>query len=536
MSDDNHHAARRASGPGAPDTATSLEALLRNAGMALSQGAMGQAERALTQALALDGHCVQALRLLAMIRQRQSRHDEAVRMLEQALERNPADAQLHMALGISLYESGRREAADRSMERACELAPGLAPAWFNLGRMRKADGQVERAVAALQNALKIDPAHPGARLYLAELQTQMGHIAQAADSYRQILRRQPAHPAAWNGLANLKTVRLTEQESAHLRRLFRPDAAADDAQVAYGFALAKALEDQGDYPQAFDVLEQANALKRRLAPWDPAAARNYAQAIERVFSQPLACAPDPTLGQEVIFVVSLPRTGSSLVEQILASHPQVEGGDELLALQQVLEGESRRRGRAFPEWVPQATPGDWTRLGQAYLAQTEPLRRQRARFTDKNLINWRLVGAIRAMLPGARVVNCRRDPLESCLAAYRQLFTTGNEFSYSLPHMVEYWRDYDRLSRLWQERWPEHVLDLHHEALLAEPEARIRQLLAFCGLPFDPACMDFHATQRTVRTASAAQVRQPLQAATARAHRYGDRLATLRALLAQPPG
>jgi Tfp pilus assembly protein PilF len=534
MSDDHHQAKQRLYGQAGP---AMTERLLRNAAEALAQGAPERAALALEQALDLDRSQVQAWRMLAVIRQRQGRHDEAVHAFGQALSHGPDDALLHMGIGISLYEAGRHEDACAAIERACELAPGHAPAWFNLGRMHKVDGHSERAVAALERALEADPGHLGARLYLAEAQTHLGHVAQAAAHYRDILRRQPSHPAAWNGLANLKTVRLTAQEGAQLRRLFRPDAAADDAQVAYGFALAKALEDLGEHPQAFDVLGQANALKRRLAPWNPAAAQAHARAIGQAFAQPLAGAPDATLGSEVIFVVSLPRSGSSLVEQILASHAQVEGGNELLDLQQVLESESQRRGRPFPEWVAQAGPADWTRLGQAYLARTARLRRHRPRFTDKNLINWRLVGAIRAMLPGARIVNCRRDPLETCLAGYRQLFSTGNEFSYSLEHMVGYWRDYDRLSRQWRSLWPEHVLDLQHEDLLAGPEACVRELLAFCELPFDPACLNFHATRRSVRTASAAQVRQPLQAATARADRYGDRLAPLRALLADvdPP-
>ncbi|HEV2681284.1 MAG TPA: sulfotransferase, partial [Rhodanobacter sp.] len=214
------------------------------------------------------------------------------------------------------------------------------------------------------------------------------------------------------------------------------------------------------------------------------------------------------------------------------SHPEVEGANEITDLPQVIEDESKRRGKPFPQWVPDATAEDWSRLGRDYLARTERWRRERPRFTDKNLVTWQLVGAIMAMLPGAHVVSSHRDPMETCFACYRQLFSNGAYFSYDLADMASHYQDYDRLSRHWQAMFPQRILDYPYEALLADPETRIRQLLAFCDLTFDEACLAPHLASRTVRsTASAAQVRQPLRAAATQSVFYDDQLKPLRAQL-----
>lgn len=230
-------------------------------------------------------------------------------------------------------------------------------------------------------------------------------------------------------------------------------------------------------------------------------------------------------------MISMPRSGSTLVEQILSAHPQIEGGGELPDLDAVLAAESNRRRRAFPDWVSDASPADWRRLGEDYLARTARWRTHAPHFTDKALDNWPLVGAAAAMLPGARFILCRRDPLETCLGCFRQLFAFGNHYSYDLDELAAYWREHERLLRAWRVRLPLRTLELVHEELLADQQGQTRRLLDFLGLPFDPACLDFHRSTRPVRTFSAAQVRQPLQADTARAQRYGAALQPLREAL-----
>jgi hypothetical protein len=304
----------------------------------------------------------------------------------------------------------------------------------------------------------------------------------------------------------------------------------DRARAVAGFALAAAMERGERYAEAYCVLVEANALKRKEVQWEPDFFSQIIDKTIRTFSEPIARAADPQLGREVIFVISLPRSASTLTEQILASHPQVTGADELQYLPNILLQESTRRGLDFHLWAPQATAADWERLGRSYMQQTKPWQ-SRSRFTDKGLITWQLVGAARAMLPGAKFVNCRRDPIETIWSCFKQLFPVGQPFAYDIHELVAFWRDYDRLMRFWHERHPGLIYENVYEDLIANPESQIRGMLDYCGLSFDSSCLSFHETHRLVRTPSSAQVRQPLRNDTARAQRYGALLDPIRKAL-----
>ncbi|MEO6800347.1 MAG: sulfotransferase [Rhodanobacter sp.] len=519
-----------------PEAVTGLPAaaarLLAEAGSALSRMQPGAAERSLISVLAVAPRCVEANRLMGIACHMNGDHAQAIDFLRRALAERPHDPVIQMNLGSALHESGAVDAALEALRRACELAPNFAAAWYNLGKALKLQVQTAHACDALRRALKIDPAHVAARITLADAQISLGEVQAAIANYREILRRHPDNPEAWFALANLKTEPLDTADTARLQRLFRQSSASTDARISIGFALAKALEDQRDYAAAFEVLRASNGLKRQQVRWNDAVERARVDAIMAAFAAPMSAPQDATMGREVIFIVSLPRSGSTLAEQILASHPEVEGANEITDLPSIIEDESKRRGQPFPQWAAAATSEDWWRLGRDYLARTARWRRRRPRSTDKNLVSWQLVGAVFAMLPAARVVNCRRDPLETCFACYRQLFSNGAHFSYDPVDMVNHYQDYDRLMRYWQHRYPGQALEHQYEALLLDPEYRIRQLLDFCGLTFDPACLAFHETQRTVvGTASAAQVRRPLSANTSYAARYGRQLDPWRELL-----
>jgi len=504
--------------------------LLREARQALEARDGTAAEALLQRAQAFDGEHPEYLRLLAVTRHVQGRPGEAAALLRRALEKLPRDALLLANLGTVLRATGDFDAAVITLRRACELAPDLAAGWYNLGRALGQSGHTAEANEAFERALRCDPAHVRARIGLADTLRTFGRIDDAVREYRSVLDK-PDATQAWLRLANMKTVPFTAEETAALERQFAAAETSDNDRVVVGFALAKALEDAQRYPEAFTVLSAANSIKRRHVQWDAAQFSARLDGIMKAFSRPPATASPPELGREVIFIVSLPRSGSTLTEQILASHPDVEGANELPDLGNVLDAESRRTGLEFPDWVPNATPQDWRRLGEAYLARTERFRRQRGRFTDKGLANWRAVGAAMAMLPGARFVNCRRDPVETCFSCFRQVFSRGQAFTYDIAELAAYWRDYDRTMRFWNARHPHAVREQVYEKLLADPEAETRALLAFCGLAWDPACLRFYETPRNVRTISAAQVREPLRADTARAPLYRELLTPLRLAL-----
>jgi tetratricopeptide (TPR) repeat protein len=512
-------------------TPPAVAQLLVEARRTLSCGQVELAEQSLAQALALAPDCTEAHRLIGIAALMGNNQPKAIDHLRRALATCPDDSTLNMNLGSALIETGEIDAGLACLQRACELAPASASTWYNYGKGLQFSARLEPARTALQRAVTMEPGYVQARNALATVLSSLGDASTAVAINRETLRQRPDCATAWFALANLKIEPFSKSDTMQLQsELRRPDI-SDDSRLLLGFTLAQAMEDQGDFALAFDVLSEANALRRRNLYWDRHEEHARVDAIANAFAQPLPAPLDATLGQEVIFIVCLPRSGSTLTEQILASHPQVEGADEILTLPQLLNEESARRGQPFPQWVPAATAQDWQRLGNEYLARTRCWQ-QRSRFTDKNVDNWAFVGAALAMLPGARVVNSRREPLETCFACYRQLF--GNQsvhYSYDLDDIVGYYAGYARLSGLWQQRFPQQYFDHAYEALQTDPEAQIRRLLSFCGLPFDPACLAFHQSSRTVLTISAAQVRQPLRRDTARSARYGHKLDPLRARL-----
>jgi tetratricopeptide (TPR) repeat protein len=492
------------------------------------------AERSLTNVLALAPGNPDAIRTLGMVTQRRGNHARAVDCFRRVLSLWPEDFDLRVCLGIALHEQGETEEAVMHLRFACELAPGSASAWFNLGEALARQTHTQEAVGALRRAIEVDPSHLSARLSLARVQASLGGIDAATAGYREVLRRDPGNAEAWFGLSQLNTVTFDAADAAYLRRVLERDDLPPRSRELLGFAHAKALESQGDFAEAFDAFGVANASRRRRVKWDAAGERRRIEAILGVSASGIPPPLDPRLGHEAILIVSIPRSGSTLVEHILASHPDVEGANEIKDLKQVIDAETQRRNSAgfntaFPLWVPDATAEDWQRLGREYLERTARWRKAKPRFTDKSLVTWYLVGSALAMMPAARVVIVRRDPLETCLGCFRQCFSEASGFACSLDELADYCIDFLRLTRFWLDRYPDRVFDLEYEALVANPESVIRRLLDFCDLPFDPACLEFHKTSRAVQSApSAAQVRQPLRRDTARSALYGDKLDRLR--------
>lgn len=503
------------------------------AGQALDAGRVDEADSHLARALAAYPDHPEVLRMKAGILSLRGQHPDAIRMMQRALAQRPGDALYHNTMGSLLGTAGDYEGAIRALRQTCELQPGLALAWFNLGIMLTKCVRNEEATEALQRAVALAPTHTGARALLADLLRTRGKVEEAAAEYRRLIAAQPTTGIAWWGLADIKTQRFSEEDIAQMRAALRRPEASDNDRVGIGFALAKALDDAGRYAESLDALAQANAIARRHLAWNAPAFSASVAAISDAF-EPAPRASVKPLGSEVIFIVSLPRSGSTLVEQILASHSQVEGAGELPDVPQVLAEESRRRGKPFPQWVGDMQPTDWQRLGQRYLERTARWRRERPVFTDKLPNNWIYIGAIRAMLPGARIVVCRRDALETCFSCYRQQLDTNNGYTRTFDDLATFWRDFDRSVTRSAALHPGFVRENSYEALVTDPEAQIRELLAFCQLPFEEACLNFHENQREVRSPSATQVRQPLRRDTARAQRYGSLLDPLRKALGLP--
>jgi Flp pilus assembly protein TadD len=504
--------------------------LVEEASAALQRQQAVPAERSLRKALELAPEHAEILRLLGLALRLQNRNGEALTVLRRAAAQSPDDALIQNGLGTALDANGDRDGAIVAFRHACEVAPQSAQLWANLGKTLSDDGRFEEALPVLERAAAMS-AHGATHLRLAYALRVLGHTDASAHRYRELIARNPADGTAWLGLASLKTRPFATADIIAMQDALKQSQLSNDERISLGFALAKALDDHGRYADAFAALAHANRLTRQIRPWKAAEFSARVDSVFAAFAQAPAGAPN-NQGDDVIFIVSPPRAGSSLTEQILASHPQIEGAGELDDLTAVIAAESQRRQLAFPHWVAATAPHDWQRLGAEYLQRTARWQRAGARFTDKLPGNWLRAGAALAMLPGARVIDCRRDAVETCLSCYRTLFTEGTQaFTYDLADLAAYWRDYDRTCRHWQLLYPQRFRAQSYEALLAEPERQIRELLEFCGLSHDPACDRFYETPRSVRTASASQVREPLMRDTARAAKYGALLDPLRAAL-----
>ena len=483
--------------------------------------------QALDGVLAMTPGHPEALRLYAILHARAHRHAEAKAVLQQAIAQWPDYVLAHSDLGNVQQAAGELDAAFASWRQACALAPQAPMPWFNLGRNLQLHGDTVAAIEALQQAHALAPDFLPALILLGDALVHAGCFDEADARYRAALALHPACGDAWRGLANMKTRPLSDADREQLAAALHQNGTNLTDRIAMGFALGKVCEDQGRYGQAFAALSQANAELRQFHPWNAGAFHAHAETLFAASAR-LPAATDPTLGHEVVFIVGLPRSGSTLFEQILAAHPAVEGASELPDLEQVLGEESARRRQPLLQWIGSAGTDDWQRLGRRYLELTAGWRRHKPRHTDKLPSNWLLGGVLGAMLPGARIVDARRDALEAGWSCYKQQFYRLPHFACTLTDIAAYIRDYERIMAVWQADMPRRIRTQHYEALLAAPEAEIRALLAFCGLPFDPACLDYHHAGRNVRTASAAQVRQPLQHDTARADRYGALLDPLR--------
>ncbi len=500
----------------------------------LELGHAVEAARFLSPVLAAYPDHPEVLRLHAGILSQRGDHLGAITAMRRAVALRPTDPLYCNTLGSVLDASGDFDGALDALRRACDLQPGMALAWYNLGVTLMRCVRNEEAIAALGHAVELAPDHADARALLADMLRVSGRNEESAAEYRRVLAERPWTGMAWWGLADLRTGALTPDDIERMRSALRDGRAGDNDRIATGFALAKALDEQGRYGESLDELKRANTLARLRQRWNAPAFSAGITDILDAFTPPPPAAPEGHLGNEAIFIVGLPRSGTTLVEQILASHSSVEGAGELPDLSMVLAEESRRRGKPFPRWVGEMRAADWQRLGERYLERTAHWRRRRPRFTDKMPGNWINIGAIRAMLPGARIVVCRRDALETCFSCYRQ-HLAYNEYTRTFEDLAAYWRDFDRGARYWAGLHASQVYQHDYEALVAEPEHGIRRLLDFCGLPFEEACLRFHETERDVSSPSATQVRQPLRSDTPHAHRYGALLDPLRSALGLPP-
>ncbi len=484
----------------------------------LRAGRKEEAIAALRKALRENPDNVDALNTLAQTYWGdEKRVSDIEALLRRATQLAPALEPAWMMLGLLLHESSRPQEAIECYQRAIAIEPGNASAWSGLGADHAQVGDMDKSADAYARSLALQPGSPGIHMSYAHALKALGRQPEALREYRTAIAQKADFGEVYWSMANLKVFRFEPAEVAAMEEQVQREDLSPSADVHFRFALGKAYEDAGDHDRAWEFYHTGNQRQRPLVSYDPVGFEARHKEIAEVFTREFL---DQHEGQGFeseapIFIVGLPRSGSTLIEQILASHSQVEGTLELPALGEIAVSTARyrygRENREYPGTVRELRDCDFPAYGQQYIDQTRIYRAtDRPRFTDKLPNNFSHIGFLHLILPNAKIINARRHPLDSILGSFKQLFGKGQNFTYDMDELVLYYRQYHEIMRHWHRVLPGKVLDVHYEETVGDLEGQVRRILAHCGLPFEEACLRFHETDRAVRTASSEQVRQPL--------------------------
>ncbi|MDH4254590.1 MAG: sulfotransferase [Gammaproteobacteria bacterium] len=479
------------------------------------RGEYDAAEQICQEILKLGPENIAALRELAKISTDRERYVVAEGYLRRILKLAPQHLGALLDLGRFLGQRGRYPEAIRLMEDAARLGPENPDVHLLHGDMLAIVGRSGEALGRYEKCLGLRPDDPQALLGAGHMLRIEGRRAAAEESYRRCTQVRPEIGEAWWNLASLRGYTPTDNEISVIKAELERDSVSPESEVAFRFALARACERRKDYPGAWSQYELGNAGKRALVRYDPVDTEVQLQKIRDTFGADLfrnVPADTPT-ERTPVFIVGMPRSGSTLLEQILASHSRVQGTGELPYIIMLTNAAAARRsdGLRYPELVPELSADELTGLGRSYLHHALTHAGTGAEFfTDKMPANFPHVGFIRLVLPHAKIIDARRDPLATCVANYRQLFAQGKNQSYDLTELGEYYLQYVQTMNHWDAVIPGAVLRVQYEDVVADLGGQVRRLLDFCGLPFEESCVNFHENERPVNTASAEQVREPI--------------------------
>jgi tetratricopeptide (TPR) repeat protein len=508
-----------------PSRASVEEALARStrdprlmeAGLALVEGQLAVAERLLRPHLKEKPTDIAAIRMMAELAARLGRYKDAENLLRRALELAPAFTAARANLATILYRQNRPAEAVETLDRLMEDDPAN-PAHLNLkaaalGRI----GGYEEAIGLYGEVLARFPAQPKVWMSYGHVLKTVGRQADSIAAYRRAIGLAPTLGEAWWSLANLKTVVLGEEDVAAMTAALETSGIAEEDRFHLHFALGKALEDAGEATPAFAHYAKGNRLRRAGITYDPEETEAQAARSAALFTPEFFAAREGRgcPARDPIFILGMPRAGSTLIEQILASHSRIEGTMELPDIPAMVHRISGRKLRsdesAYPECLADFPPDELRALGEEYLERTRIQRKtDRPLFIDKMPNNWAHLGFIHLILPNAAIVDARRHPLGCCFSNFKQHFARGQTFTYDLAELGRYYRAYVETMRHFDQVLPGRIHRVIYEHMVEDPEGEVRRLLDHLGLEFEPQCLKFHETERAVRTASSEQVRRPI--------------------------
>jgi tetratricopeptide (TPR) repeat protein len=481
-----------------------------------SDGELLPAENIVRAYLLKHGNHIEAMRLLARIGIEREVFDDAEFLLEAVLELEPGYHAARHDYARALVERHKYQRARAELETLLKIEPQNRQYRTLYATTLVGLGDHEKAIALYRGLLVDAPQPAELHLSVAHSLKTLGKREESIEAYRAAAAARPNYGDAYWSLANLKTYRFTNQEMQSLRSAVSSQAIGPVDRYQMCFALGKAYEDEGDYRESYRFYERGNAHKRSESRYRPEIietnTRKQIEICTREFFASRVGTGDPR--PDPIFIVGLPRAGSTLIEQILASHSGIEGTHELADIpRMVLELQGRDhdlRDPRYPGVLTTMTDADFLKLGEKYLNDTRIYRTDKPRFIDKMPNNFRHLGLIHLILPNARIIDARREPMACCFSNLKQLFAAGQEFTYSVEDIARYYRTYLELMEHWDFVLPGKVLHVLHEDVVEDLEGNVRRILDFCGLAFEPACLEFHKNERSVRTASSEQVRQPI--------------------------
>jgi len=459
---------------------------------------------------------VAALRMLAEVAGRLRRYADAVTLLERCLELAPSFDGARHNYAVALHRQGKPAAALSQIERLLRKEP-RNPGYRNLKAAILANlGDLAESIEVYEAVLAEFPQQPKIWMSYGHSLKTAGRLADAVTAYRRSIEMESTLGEAYWSLANLKTFRFSNEDVSAMRRALARDGLVDDDRLHFEFSLGKALEDAGEYQESFRHYAQGNAIRRKIFPYDADDNAKFVRRSKAHFTADFFASRAGSGAQacDPIFIVGLPRAGSTLIEQILASHSQVEGTMELPDLPRIaieIFRDSASGGGGFAPAVAALDLGELRALGERYLAETRTQRKtDKPYFIDKMPNNYLYVGLIQLLLPNAKIIDARRHPLGCCFSGFKQHFARGQNFSYSLEDIGGYYRDYVELMAHIDTVLPGRVHRVFYESMIDDTEAEVRRLLDYCGLPFEDGCLKFYENERAVRTASSEQVRQPI--------------------------
>ncbi|MFT6052124.1 MAG: tetratricopeptide (TPR) repeat protein [Halioglobus sp.] len=516
-------------------TANPVRQSLADAMLHVQQKGYEKAEKIYDEVLRQEPNNVDALRLMGVLCVKRERYDDAAALFRRTVELAPDFWMAWINLGSALGEQQKLEQAEAAYLSALALAPESLNTLERLGANALRAGELDKAINWLQQSLVIDDQYFPSLLSLGHALKTVGKQDEAIDAYRRCAASKPDFGEVYWSLANLKTFRFSDDDTQAMEmRLAQLADTPDDqaSEIAFSFALGKNSEDRKDYPQAFDFYSRGNSKKRSDVNYDPIEYEAQNDRIIDVFTAEFFAEREGWGAQDEspILILGLPRSGSTLLEQIVASHTEVEGTAELhYLLRGATEaGLNRADGIKYPQVMHELKSHHVRGIGEEYLEKTIKHRSGARFFTDKMPNNFTGIGFLHSILPNAKVIDARRHPLDSCLGTFKQLFARGQVFSYDLYDLAHYYIQYVRMMKHWDAVLPGKVLRVNYEDVVADIETQARAIAAHCGLEWQDNMLNFHQNQRAVKTASSEQVRQPIYSSSvALWRRYEDQLEEL---------